>query len=312
MVLTINKVPFIKSPVNYTGGKFKLLPQIIPLFPNKINTCIDLFTGGANVGINVATNKIICIDIVEPLISLYKALQSTRIETSISMIEDIIKKYQLTDTYRNGYAYYQCDSSNGLGKVNKIPYNTLKQDYNTLTDKLNTEASFLFFTLIIFGFNNQIRYNSKNEFNIPVGKRDFNSSVRKNLSNFIETIQEKNVEFKVSDFRTIDLNQLGENDFIYADPPYLIKTATYNEQKGWTEKEEVDLLNLLDELHQRKVKFALSNVLNTGEKENILLKNWIEKSKKYKVHDLTYSYNNASYQKKNRTDIDREVLITNY
>lgn len=27
---------FIKSPLNYTGGKYKLLNQIIPFFPQKI------------------------------------------------------------------------------------------------------------------------------------------------------------------------------------------------------------------------------------------------------------------------------------
>lgn len=29
------KNTYIKSPLNYTGGKYKLLPQIIPLLPEK-------------------------------------------------------------------------------------------------------------------------------------------------------------------------------------------------------------------------------------------------------------------------------------
>ena len=33
---------FIKSPLNYTGGKFKLLPKIMPLFLEG-KTFIDLF-----------------------------------------------------------------------------------------------------------------------------------------------------------------------------------------------------------------------------------------------------------------------------
>ncbi|MCA6072598.1 MAG: DNA adenine methylase, partial [Endomicrobium sp.] len=40
---------FIKSPLNYVGGKYKILPQIIPLFPKDINCFVDLFAGGANV-----------------------------------------------------------------------------------------------------------------------------------------------------------------------------------------------------------------------------------------------------------------------
>jgi adenine-specific DNA-methyltransferase len=37
---------YVKSPLNYTGGKYKLLSQILPLFPNEIDTFIDLFGGG--------------------------------------------------------------------------------------------------------------------------------------------------------------------------------------------------------------------------------------------------------------------------
>ena len=49
---------YIKSPLNYVGGKFKILDDVLPLFPEKVNTCIDLFGGGFNVGVNVVrTNK---------------------------------------------------------------------------------------------------------------------------------------------------------------------------------------------------------------------------------------------------------------
>lgn len=37
---------FIKSPLNYIGGKYKILNQILPLFPKKINNFVDLFTRG--------------------------------------------------------------------------------------------------------------------------------------------------------------------------------------------------------------------------------------------------------------------------
>ena len=48
---------YVKSCLNYTGGKYKLLPQIIPLFPEDINMFVDLFCGGCNVGINVNAKK---------------------------------------------------------------------------------------------------------------------------------------------------------------------------------------------------------------------------------------------------------------
>ena len=50
---------YIKSPLNYTGGKYKLLPQIMSSFPSEgCNTFVDLFTGGLNVGVNVNAKTI--------------------------------------------------------------------------------------------------------------------------------------------------------------------------------------------------------------------------------------------------------------
>lgn len=38
---------YVKSPLNYTGGKYKLLDDIIPLFPIKVDTFVDVFAGGS-------------------------------------------------------------------------------------------------------------------------------------------------------------------------------------------------------------------------------------------------------------------------
>ena len=62
MTAIVNNKQMIKSPLNFTGGKYKLLDQIIPLFPKNISTMIDLFSGGSNVGVNIEANKIISID----------------------------------------------------------------------------------------------------------------------------------------------------------------------------------------------------------------------------------------------------------
>lgn len=37
---------YLKSPLNYVGGKYRLLSQIMPYFPDKIDTFVDLFSGG--------------------------------------------------------------------------------------------------------------------------------------------------------------------------------------------------------------------------------------------------------------------------
>lgn len=97
---------------------------------------------------------------------------------------------------------------------------------------------------------------------------------------------------------------------MYCDPPYLITCASYNEQDGWNETKERELLNLLDELNERGVRFALSNVLENKGKSNDILKEW---SKKYKVHHLNNTYGNCNYHAKDKSNnTTDEVLIVNY
>ena len=50
---------YAKSPLNYTGGKYKLLPQLLEKFPKHFDSFVDLFGGGFNVGANVECETII-------------------------------------------------------------------------------------------------------------------------------------------------------------------------------------------------------------------------------------------------------------
>lgn len=304
---------YIKSCLNYTGGKYKLLKQIVPLFPKNINNFIDLFCGGANVAINVRPlNQIICIDHQKELIRLFNTLKTLPVERTFSIIEEIIHNFGLSNTYVYGYEEYGCSSSDGLSQYNKEKFLQLRDYYNQReTDDYYYDL--VFYVLIVFSFNNQIRFNKKGHYNIPVGKRDFNIKIRNNLKDFITSIQKKNMEFIQTDFRDYDFSWLKWGDFLYADPPYLISTATYNEQNGWTEKEEKDLLHLLDQLHEQGVKFALSNVLeHKGQVNQILLK-WLKENENiYYVNYLNFNYNNSNYQIKKKTAKTSEVLITNY
>lgn len=296
---------YIKSPLNYVGGKYKLLGQIIPLFPNNINTFVDLFAGGCNVGINVEANNIICNDFETHVIDLMHYFNSNEASDIIVEIEKVIEKYGLTDTYRNGYEFYGCNSSDGVAKVNKDGYMKLRDCYNQ-----NQDNPLLFYCVVMFAFSNQIRFNSKGEFNMPVNKRDFNANLRKNLIAFVNKLHEKNIYFSSYDFAQVDLSTLTKDDLVYCDPPYLIACATYNEQDGWNETKEQELFNLLDELDERGVKFALSNVLENKGKSNDTLKEW---ATKYNVHYLNHTYGNCNYHAKDKTSNSTvEVLITNY
>ncbi len=297
----------IQSPLNYTGGKFKLLNQILPFFPKQVDIFVDLFCGGCNVGVNADAEKIILNDNSPHLLYLYNTFKNLGKKVVLEMIDDIIEKYGLSCSSKNGYAFYNCESSGGLGRYNRMPFLKLREDFNAKNEDYGYYI--MLYVLIVYAFNNQIRFNSKGRFNLPVGKRDFNDKMKAKLCTFIDRLCEGGYDFSCIDFRDFDTTNLTESSFVYCDPPYLITCATYNEQGGWNEKCESDLLLFLDRLNKRKIKFALSNVLTSKGRKNDILIEW---AKKYRVIHLDYSYANSSYQVRDKNSLSEEVLIINF
>lgn len=304
------KNSFAKSPLNYTGGKFKLLPQLLPLFPasESVDCFYDIFCGGANVIVNYHATKNYGIDVESNIISLYNYIKTTSIQEFLDSMNHLISYYNLSDSNSYGYDYYNCQSSSGLGSFNRTGYDQLKKDFNSSNYTFNKNV--MFYSLIVFGFNNQIRYNGKGYFNISVGKRDFNKNIKKNFENFAHSLHNYDIEFKNTQFNNFEVD-FNKSNFIYADPPYLISTATYNERDGWNNEKEISLLSFLKEMSDRGVKFALSNVIEHKNKKNILLEEWALENK-FTIHPLIHSYDNSSYQAKDKGSVTTEVLIVNY
>lgn len=277
---------YIKSPLNYVGGKYKLLSQILPLFPKEIDTFYDLFGGGFNVGINVDAKKHVYNDILKPVVELLWALKKEDRERVLMFIDDYIDQYNLSKTNKEGYL-------------------ALRERYNE-----TKRNPFMFYTLVAHSFNNQIRFNKKGEFNMPFGmnRSSFNPTLRKRFVEFVDKLHTLDVEFYSKDFREFNTHDFEINDFIYIDTPYLGTVATYNENGGWTEKDERDVHEFLDRLNRKGIKFALSNVFESKGQSNDILKDW---AKQYNVHYLDISYGNCNHQRKSK-DPDVEVLVTNY
>lgn len=286
--MEFNKKYLIKSPLNYTGGKFKLLPQILPLFPNNINTFIDLFTGGCNVGVNVNANKIVCNDIETAAINLLNSLKSITSEVALSKVKETINKYELSKTNEEGFK-------------------KIREDYNN-----GDKSWYMFYSMLTHAFNYQIRFNKQGEYNMPFGRNrsSFNKNLEKNFIKFVDKLNKIDIEFFNENFNEFKTDNLTSEDLVYCDPPYLITCASYNESDGWNETKERELLNLLDRLNKKEVRFALSNVLESKGKSNNILKEW---SKKYNTNYLNHTYGNCNYHTKDKSNNSTvEVLITNY
>lgn len=276
----------IKSPLNYIGGKYKLLPQILPLFPEQINTFVDLFAGGLDVSINVKAEHIICNDINNYVIGIFEYFQHYTIEELINKIHEVINEY-------------------GLSKQNRDGYNALRDEFN------RTRSSLLLFLLVCYGFNHQFRFNNSGEFNNPFGinRSCYNANTEKNLRLMHEAM--RGFEYHVGNFRQFDLAFMTQDDFLYADPPYLISCGSYNDGKrgfeGWSSDDDKALFDKLDDLNHRNIRFALSNVIRHKGETNDVLIQW---ARNYHVHYLSADYSNSNYQA--RESETTEVLITNY
>lgn len=303
--------PIIPSALNYTGGKYKLLPQMLPYFPKDADKVVDLFCGGCNVGINLNCNKVKFNDSNVYLMGLLDAFRRIPKHEIFNRIFLMIDQYQLSLVCENGYAYYGCESGTGLGSYNKEGYNRLRTDFNK-KGKKDDEYYLMLYLLIVYSFNNQLRFNKKGEFNLPVGKRDFNRKMQAKLADFLDRIKVSDYSFTNTDFREISLEDYTDKSFFYVDPPYLITCASYNEQAGWTDSDETDLLSYLEQLDRRGIRFALSNVLESKGKKNTILYSWIEKhNNKFRVIHLNYDYSNSNYHTR-RDGVTKEVLVVNY
>lgn len=176
-----DKKEVIPSALNYTGGKYKLLSQILPLFPKDADQVVDLFCGGCNVGMNVDCNKVLFNDNNQYLMGLLDTFRRLTKKEIFDWIYNAIDKYGLSLVSKNGYDFYNCESSKGLGEYNKAGYNKLRDDFNKKNKKDN-EYYLMLYLLIVYSFNNQLRFNRKGKFNLPVGKRDFNSKMQGKLA----------------------------------------------------------------------------------------------------------------------------------
>lgn len=291
--LSTKKTTYVKSPLNYIGGKHKLLNQILPKFPTDINTFFDLFAGGCNVGVNVSSQKLILNDNITYLIDMFRAFYNMEYESIIAHIESRISEFELSKSNDEGY------------KLFRTFYNENKKPLDL-------------FVLTAYSFNHQIRYNKNHEFNNPFGRNrsSFNPRMKINLDSFITKLQSRDTLFSTQNFDEIDYSFLGQNDFVYCDPPYLITTGTYNDGKrgftGWGTEQEISLCNILTNLDERGIRFALSNVVEHNGAVNSILANWLNHNN-YNIHYLNKNYSNSNYQLKDKTNSKSvEVLITNY
>ena len=242
----------IESPINYMGSKYKLLPQLIPLFPKNKSHFVDLFTGGGSVYINVnhLYEKVLANDIITDLIEIHKFLQDK------DFLQEA-KEYSIKT------------------KSSKEEYLTLREQYN----KTHNPAMLL--ALIWSCNSNMMRFNNDFIFNQTWGKRCFNKNTQKKWNKYSEK-DYSNVIFRNMDFYELGM-KVKDNAFVYLDCPYKNTEAGYN--SFWSNKNEDDLIKLIHHYIKNDIKFGLSGV-NNGKPNKVYDIISKEDIKVYKFGDL--------------------------
>lgn len=295
----------IRSPFFYVGDKYKLVPQIKKEMPKAIERFIEPFCGGGSVFLNIEAKEYHLNDIDGYMINLHKFLNvyKTRECEFFDIIKNSVKHYGLSASFIGDNVPAEIKAEyvkTYYAKFNKEAYKKLREDFNM--DKSNM---LLLYLLLIYGFNHMIRFNTKGDFNLPVGNVDFNFNVVKALKAYFKAAREKKVFFYNQDFeKFMDNFDLTPNDMIYLDPPYLITFSEYN--KLWNDHEEKRLLDMLDCLDQKQVKFAISNMIWQKGKYNALFNYWAQK---YRIINIDSNY--ISYHDNSIKD-SVEVLVVNY
>ena len=236
--------------------------------------------GGAfNVGVNIVAQDIIYNEFLPHTYYIIKMLLEKDKDEILRKVNEIIQLY-------------------GLQKAEKESYIKLRNHYN------QTKDIYELFVLHMYCFQNQMRFNSKMEFNTPIGNCSFNESLVERICAFIP----KTIDVRLfnKSYAELDLKTLDKDSVFYFDPPYFITSATYNDGKrgfvGWNADEETKLLDYIADLDSRGFKFILSNVIYHNDETNHLLAEWI-KTHKYNIKNID------NVGSKNSRD---EVLITNF
>ena len=239
------------------------------------------------------------------MIQLHRFLLSYTNKQDIfwSELQSNIEKYHLSATYMGKDVpdeFRKNFVKTYFARYNKESYIQLRSDFNK-----NKNDMMLLYILLIYGFNRMLRFNSKGDFNLPVGNVDFNKNVANALKSYFQYTINRKITFYNMDFQDfVNSIKPKTDDFVYLDPPYLITFSEYN--KLWNEDCEMRLIDFLDELNAEGIRFAVSNVLWHRTRYNGTFNEWAQQ---YDIIRIQSNY--ISYHDNTEKD-SYEVLVKNF
>ena len=309
--VSFEKFTTFKPILKWVGGKTQIIDTLINDFPSEINNYREIFLGGGSVlltllsyarnGIIKIHGKIYAYDLNEPLIYVFKNIQSNH-EELYNTLHNIITEF---NSCGNGEANRKPENIEQAKVAKENYYYWIRNEYNKLCEvhKKSIKGSAMFIFLNKTCFRGLFRV-GPNGFNVPYGHYKnpeiINKEHLKEIHNLIQ-----NVIFECCDFN-LSLKNTENNDFVYLDPPYAPDTSTsfvgYTE-KGFNIENHQNLFRLIHNLTDNNRKIMLSNADVTLVRENFSDK------KKYNILSILCK---RSINSKNPDAKTNEVIIKNY
>jgi DNA adenine methylase len=227
--------PFMK----WVGGKRQIISSIIELLPKNIGqyNYVEPFIGGGAVLFNLQPKKVIINDLNSELINVYTVIKNN-LDT---LIVDLKKHKNEADYF---YQIRSLDRNKNYAKLSDIE-----------------KASRIIY-LNKTCYNGLYRVNNAGEFNAPFGRyanpNIVNEATLKAVHKYLNSID---IQIMNTDYENV-LQNLDKNVFVYLDPPYhpVSETSfTGYIQAGWNIYDQIRLRDACNELHEKGIKFLLSN-----------------------------------------------------
>ena len=271
--------PFVK----WAGGKRQIIDKLMMYVPDEFDTYYEPFIGGGALLFELSPKKAVINDSNVELMNVYNVLCD---EEKFKKMCSVLNHYKMEHSEKFFYDIRNKDR-------NKASYNRLS-DYTKAARTIYLNKAC---------FNGLYRVNSKNEFNVPFGKKTkVNTYDGGNLITVSNYLTMNDIKILCVDFEE-SVKTAKKGDFVCFDPPYDSDTATFNSytEDGFDKNKQRRLAEVFKDLDNRGVYVMLSN-------HNTTLIN--ELYKDYNIHVIEAKRNiNANGKKRGKVE---EVIITNF
>ena len=271
--------PFVK----WAGGKRQIMDKLMKYVPYEFDTYYEPFVGGGALLFELSPKKAVINDSNKELMNVYEVLCN---EEKFKKLCSVLNSYERDHSEE---FYYELRNKDR----NKNAFNRLS-DYTRAARTIYLNKAC---------FNGLYRVNSKNEFNVPFGKKaKVNTYEGSNLITVSNYLTMNDIKLLCVDFEEA-VSTAKKGDFVYFDPPYDSETSTFNSytEEGFGKEHQRRLARVFKELDEKGVYVMLSN-------HNTTLINELYSG--YNIHVIEAKRNiNSNGNKRGKVE---EVIITNY